>query len=467
MKNKTNKTALLRIAALLLFPLWGLGGLSEGLSAQVTVSNMTANYPNKVSFTLTWTTQPHENKIWVIVDYIKIEGATTVGSWSRATIAGLPVVTGNATAATDATTNRGFWLNTAGATGGSANVTATLSLAAGVDKFDWCAYALNAPPTAVLQAGGGYELKGSPPFVVNGTTLGTGVKTFGAGTCIISLTDATDNPTFRLPDAPTVTTSNPAARCGAGAVTLNATAGGGTTTSNTYTWIVDGGAATTTPTGSLTTGSLAVGSRTYSVMVTNANGCTSTPKTGTITVNTAVAQATITGNASNTCPAATVSLSAAASGATTFTWLKNGSSVQSSTSSAYTVTASGSYTVQGKNANCTGTTSAQKVVTINACGNVPGCTGFTLYQTTASSDGSGNWITANSYCTNPSRGARLPTRTELECMCSKKGDIQGGYKGGYNWSSTVNGGTHYIVGFNNCNTTSYDDADDYSFRCVK
>jgi hypothetical protein len=343
-----------------------------------------------------------------------------------------------------------------------------LSVTSGVDKFNWCAFALNTPPTAVLQAGGGYKLQGTPPFTVNNVTkLGNGVKTFGAGTCITSLTDATDNPTFIPPATLTVTTSNPAARCGAGTVTLSATASGGTTSAMTYTWIVGGGAAQTTTTGSLSISSVAVGSTTYSVTVTNANGCTSAVKTGTITVHTAVAQASIDGNASNTCPAATVSLSASASGATSYTWYKDGTSVQTGTSSAYTVSASGSYTVQGKNANCTGTTSSSKVVTISDCGDVPGCTNLKLYQTTSSSNGRGTWSTANSYCA--SKNARLPTRTELECMCSNKANLPCGYVSNVYWSSTqYDSGIYYVVGFDSssCGTFDSNSSISYYFRCV-
>ncbi|MDR0581342.1 MAG: hypothetical protein LBG31_00080, partial [Prevotellaceae bacterium] len=275
---KTNLSISLRwrIAIVLLLLLWGVGGF-----AQVSVTNLATNYAAKqISFTVSWTAAPYNNQIWVITDYVKVENATTVGGWSRALVTGA-TATGNGSAAT-VTGQRGFWLNTSGSSG-SATITATLS---GVPaQFNWCAYALNYPPRAVINAAGGYDLKGTPPFTVNGTTLGNTVTTYGAGTCITTLSDATNNPTSVLPDAPTVSTSNPAARCGAGAVTLTATAGGGTTTAMTYTWVVGGGAAQTTTTGSLSLSSVAEGSTTYSVTVTNANGCTSAAKTGTITVH--------------------------------------------------------------------------------------------------------------------------------------------------------------------------------------
>ncbi|MDR3134186.1 MAG: hypothetical protein LBU42_09265, partial [Prevotellaceae bacterium] len=139
---------------LLFFPLWGLGGLS----AQVTVSNMATDYPaSKISFTLTWTAQPYNDQIWMIVDYIKVQNASTAGNtWKRALATAVARNAGTGSAAT-VTGQRGFWLNTSGSSG-SANVTATLSLDAGVQQFNWCAYALNYPPKAEWQSDGSYKL---------------------------------------------------------------------------------------------------------------------------------------------------------------------------------------------------------------------------------------------------------------------------------------------------------------------
>jgi hypothetical protein len=184
----------------------------------------------------------------------------------------------------------------------------------------------------------------------------------------------------------------------------------------------------------------------------------------TATVHTAVDEASITGDASNTCPTTTVTLTATASGATTFTWYNGSTQVQTGTSSNYSATATGNYTVQGKNANCTGTTSAAKSVTIYA-GCIPRCTGFRLYQTTSSIDGPGNWSTANSYCT--SKGARLPTSTELQCMCSNRSNLPGGYVSNHYWSSNTNtSDTHITVHFGDCSKSNYRSTDSNYFRCV-
>jgi hypothetical protein len=231
---------------------------------------------------------------------------------------------------------------------------------------------------------------------------------------------------------------------------------------------VDGGAAQTTSTGSLALASVAVGSRTYSVTVTNANNCTSAEATGTVTVHTAVAQASITGATSNTCPATTVSLSASATGATSYTWDKDGSSVQTGTSSVYTVTASGSYTVQAKNDHCTGTTSMLKNIKIIECNNVPGCTGFILLQTTSQYDGYKNRQDAVDDCAT--KGGRLPTDAEMVCICQNKDKIlPPGLIGTY-WTSRPPKDQYscWVVLPNDCEDGwAGDCASNRQYRCVK
>jgi uncharacterized protein (TIGR02145 family) len=281
MKKQLTRTTKLRLLALSLFLLWAIGGF-----AQVSVSNETTDYSTKqISFTVTWTSQPRNDQIWVIADYVKIEGATTVGSWSRALVTSVSA-SGNGSAAT-VTGQRGFWLNVSAASG-SANITATLSLADGVDKFNWCAYALDYPPKAVINPAGGYELQGAPPFTVNGTKLGDNVKTFGAGTCITSLSDATNNPTSVLPDPPaiTLTSANSSQTVTAGSAitqimytTANATSA---TPSNLPTGVSGAWAANTYTVSGTPTSS---GTFNYTVTTTNSNGCANASATGTITVN--------------------------------------------------------------------------------------------------------------------------------------------------------------------------------------
>jgi hypothetical protein len=80
---------------------------------------------------------------------------------------------------------------------------------------------------------------------------------------------------------PTVTTTDAEADCGTGAVTLTAYAGGGTTTANSYTWNIGASPATTT-TGNEYSTTVCNGSTPFSVSVTNAHHCVSTPSTGSV-----------------------------------------------------------------------------------------------------------------------------------------------------------------------------------------
>jgi uncharacterized protein YodC (DUF2158 family) len=139
--------------------------------------------------------------------------------------------------------------------------------------------------------------------------------------------------------------------------------------------------------------------------------------------------------------------------------------VASSGSSLSTTTALANNTTYYASQTTNGCESTRKAVTVTISACVTGCTGLQLYQTTSSADGNGNWSTANSYCT--SKGARLPTLTELECMCSNKANLTGGYVSGFYWSSAQDGISNYLlVDFDSCLTYSADSKHSFYFRCV-
>jgi hypothetical protein len=278
-KQSTNSPVggLRGLLALLLFLLWGLGGLY----ATVTVTPLSVDYANKkVTFCVAWNSAPYNNQAWVWIDYCPVNGTTPAISFSTATISAAVKTAGNGTVIYSSTNTRGFFINYANATNAGATVTATLSNASG--KFNWCAYGSDMPPNATVNAGGGYTLRGTPPFIINSSQTVTS-KTFGAGTCITSITDLTGRPDGFASPNPTLSSPNSPSRCNAGAVTLSVTRGGGTTTAMTYTWTI-GGTNYTTTTNSYTTASLSA-SAAYTVKVKNANNCESNTASGNITVN--------------------------------------------------------------------------------------------------------------------------------------------------------------------------------------
>ncbi|MDR0728809.1 MAG: hypothetical protein LBF19_01620, partial [Prevotellaceae bacterium] len=115
--------------------------------------------------------------------------------WTAATITAATVTAGDGEVIQSSLTGRGFFLN-----GHNAalpfNATVTVTLAAPLNtQFNACVYASDWPPNATLQSGGGYTLKGTPPFIINGAIIEPS-HTFGAGVCITSITDSTGCPGF-------------------------------------------------------------------------------------------------------------------------------------------------------------------------------------------------------------------------------------------------------------------------------
>jgi hypothetical protein len=101
-----------KIIFLLLFPLWGLGGLSAAFAqSHINIELLGATYTTTaVQFRVSWNNIPsipgetHNSKIWLWVDFIKIENNQPSGTWTRATVA-------NPSPGTVAPeTDKGFWL---------------------------------------------------------------------------------------------------------------------------------------------------------------------------------------------------------------------------------------------------------------------------------------------------------------------------------------------------------------------
>ena len=554
------------LIALSLFPLWGSGGLCAQTS--VTVTPIIADYaaaPPTVKFKVSWSSRDanHRAKVWLFVDYRRVQGNAYTGDWLRAGIDVLPTAT-DGVVSLEAGNDKGFWLQgTDGAFAATVTVPVTVNLAGYAPRFGWCGIASDRPPWAEEKTGY-YLLHGTPDFIIQTAptnSSSTVAVTTAYDNCIYSLTDATGCPgevptpvisnftasatdictgqsvtltatathaelysfdngatwgssastvvkptatttytlkvtrtlgactvtypvsrTVTVHDLPEVTTSNPAARCGAGEVTLTATAGGATTTAMTYTWIVGGGTAQTTTTGSLSY-SAALGSTTYSVTVTNTNGCTSAAETGTITVHGLPTIALASGST-----AQTVTLGAAITQITynttnaidaTPTGLPTGVT-DSWSADVYTIsgtpTAAGTYnyTVTTTNSNGCNNVSANGKITVNdSCTNCISwtyCAGFTMISQEFEGTGSMTWADADQTCQDKGPGWHLPTTTQLECMCKPSGSV-GGVLGAniFTWSGTANAdyanGTRYTN--STCTTTTFLKTSKLHVKCVK
>jgi uncharacterized protein (TIGR02145 family) len=219
---------------------------------------------------------------WVLVEYTT-DPSPTSAIMSRATFTEASVTPSSAGALE--AEDRGFLLTS------SATITAKLKDVSG--RFSWCGYAFGAPPNATVNPEGGYTLRGTPPFIINGN-IEVSAGTFGPSPCIESFTDFTYNPGGVFPEPPVLTVSaSEMIVCPGTEVTFTASASGGTTSEMTYTWDVAGTTVTTTSNTYSQILSFA-DEGTYTVRVTNAF-CTSKAFTaGSITVFSAGTIATAT-----------------------------------------------------------------------------------------------------------------------------------------------------------------------------
>jgi hypothetical protein len=150
----------------------------------------------------------------------------------------------------------------------------------------------------------------------------------------------------------------------------------------------------------------------------------------------------------------------------------NDSQVQTGESSAYTVTSSGTYTVRGENANCTGTTSAPLEVALDVCPVLTACNSLTLLQTTKQSDGYAYAGAAKKACANA--GGRIPKASEMLCICTALGVGEGGrlanaeYLNAEYRSERDACWTVYVLNPNDCSNT-YKGCENTKryYRCVK
>ncbi|HTJ11683.1 MAG TPA: gliding motility-associated C-terminal domain-containing protein [Dinghuibacter sp.] len=168
-----------------------------------------------------------------------------------------------------------------------------------------------------------------------------------------------------LPAAPTIAAGGPSVFCAGNSVVLTATP-----TASTYQWLLNG-TAITGATGGSYAGSQ---SGSYTVTLTDANGCVSPPSTGfpvTVNPNPAAPTVAITGN--NTfCQGDSAILTATATGTLTYQWLFNGTAIPNANATTDTARVSGSYTIAVTDGNgCTSTASSGISISVNPTPSTP------------------------------------------------------------------------------------------------
>jgi len=188
---------------------------------------------------------------------------------------------------------------------------------------------------------------GASSSSINVTAAGSyTVQVTNASGCQSSASIATTVIVNPLPAPPTITAVGPTTFCAGGSVTLNSSAG------STYLWSTG---ATTSSINVTTAGS-------YTVRITDGNGCQSAISAATVvTVNALPAAPTVTaGGLTTFCTGGSVTLTSSAG--SSYLWSTG------AITSAISVTTAGSYTVQVTNSNgCQSSASAATVVTVNQC----------------------------------------------------------------------------------------------------
>ncbi|MDR0581471.1 MAG: hypothetical protein LBG31_00740 [Prevotellaceae bacterium] len=185
-----------------------LASVAASAQSHINIEMLSATYTASpaVKFCISWSSVPtvtgqtHNAKVWVWIDFLKVnaDNTTTGNTWTRAEISATPAVSSSptSTAALDASTNKGFWLN--GVTGSySATVTAMLTNIPANTKFNWCAYSSDYPPNVTLEEGV-YTFKGTTDFIVSNPARTLDTKTIAKNNLTVNpattFTDATSCP---------------------------------------------------------------------------------------------------------------------------------------------------------------------------------------------------------------------------------------------------------------------------------
>jgi hypothetical protein len=166
----------------------------------------------------------------------------------------------------------------------------------------------------------------------------------------------------------------------------------------------------------------------------------------------------------------TVTVGGCTTAAMTYTWDIGGTvtATDAPTTTIDNITATTTYTVTVTNDY--GTTSAVSAAgTISiACSVWEDNTCSITFVSNTPDYGHANWANASALCA--AKGMRLPTVTELQCMCNNKSDLPGGYSGNEFWSSNTSGSNAYIVRFSGnyvCTSAGYHQNNSSFIRCVK
>ncbi len=235
---------------------------------------------------------------------------------------------------------------------------------------------------------GGTDISGATTSSYTATAAGNYTVILTVSSC--NSTSAITTVVVNAAPSATITPVGSTALCSGGSVLLNANTGAGLT----YQWQL-GGSGIGGATNSSYTASSAGN---YTVIVTNAAGCSTTSAVTTVTVGTPP-PATITPAGPTTfCSGGSVVLNANTGAGLSYQWRIGGASIAGATTSAYTASLAGNYTVIVTNlAGCNATSAITAVVVNPAPPAITGTPVVCAGATTPLSDATpgGTWTTSN------------------------------------------------------------------------
>jgi gliding motility-associated-like protein len=206
--------------------------------------------------------------------------------------------------------------------------------------------------------------------------------------CISTPTVAVIDPQPAKPTAPVITVSESSPVCAGTSVTLTSSL------ATSYQWYNEGVAIVGANSQTYTTNL----SGTFTVVVTNAAGCSSLPSAPEVVTVNPIPTASIAQGSSlafTDCSQTSLTLTATTDAATpTYQWYKGGVAISGATSSTYTVTEAGSYKVMITANGCSNTspaTTISGIPTASASGSTAVCQGGTVTLSTGTSGTSYQW----------------------------------------------------------------------------
>jgi hypothetical protein len=239
----------------------------------------------------------------------------------------------------------------------------------------------------------GNPIGGATNQTYSATLTGSYTVRVTATGCTSAASNAVSVTVNPIPATPTITPGGPTTFCTGGSVTLTSSSASGNQ------WNLNGN-----PIGGATNNTYsAAASGSYTVVVTT-NGCSSAASAATsVTVNPIPATPTITpGGPTTFCAGGSVTLTS--SSASGNQWLLNGNPIGGATSSTYSATATGSYTVTVTTTGCTSAASNAVAVTVNPIPATPTitpggpttfCAGGSVTLTSSSASGNQWFLNGN------------------------------------------------------------------------